>query len=79
MDLAIKREGGVHNMSTENLHSSCFIRGLNPVDLSTDELIEWLRAWVTVSLEIDGSNVSLYLHLPIFLGYNHPNNWKLIH
>lgn len=79
MDLAIKREGGVHNMPTEALKTSCFIRGLNPVGLSNDELIEWLRAWTSVSLHVDGTNVSLYLHLPIFFGYNHPNNWKLIH
>lgn len=79
MDLAIKREGGVHNMSVESLRHSCYLRGLNPLNLSNEEMIEWLQQWVEVSLVVDGDDVSLYLHLPILLGYNHPNNWVLIH
>lgn len=79
MDLAIKREGGVHNMATEALRKSCFIRGLNPTNLSNDKMISWLEEWVQVSLFVDGSNISLLLHLPILIGYNHPNNWEVVY
>lgn len=79
MDLAIKREGGVHNMPVEALRNSCFLRGLNPNNLSNDQLIQWLCAWIRVSQQVDGDNVSLYLHMPTLIGYNNPNNWLLIH
>ncbi|XP_065077238.1 LETM1 domain-containing protein 1 isoform X2 [Ochlerotatus camptorhynchus] len=79
MDLAIKREGGVHNMPVESLKHACFVRGLNATNLSTESMIDWLNEWVKVSLIINQDNVSLFLHLPILLSYNHPNNWILIH
>lgn len=79
MDLAIKREGGVHNMTTEALRKSCFIRGLNPTNLTNDKMINWLEEWVKVSLFVDGTNISLLLHLPILIGYNHPNNWEVVY
>lgn len=79
MDLAIKSEGGVHNLSPEGLQHSCYLRGLNPATLSNEEMVEWLREWIKVSLVIGTENISLYLHLPILLSYNHPNNWRLTH
>lgn len=79
MDLAIKREGGVHNMPVDALRMACFLRGLNPTNLSNEAMIDWLRSWVAVSIKVDRSNVSLFLHLPILIAYNHPNNWKLTH
>lgn len=79
MDLAIKSEGGVHNMPSESLRHSCYLRGLNPSNLANEEMIKWLREWIRVSMQIGTENVSLYLHLPILLSYNHPNNWKLTH
>ena len=79
MDLAIKREGGAHNMNTEVLSQCCYLRGLNPTNLSVAEMTDFLNEWITVSSEIDDSNISLYLHLPILILYNHPNNWVLTH
>lgn len=79
MDKAIGREGGVHNMPLEPLRNACYIRGLNPVNLSTDEMVEWLRDWIQISNTITVEHVTLFLHLPLFMGYNHPNNWKLIY
>lgn len=79
MDLAIKREGGVHNMSSEALMDACYLRGLNTNNMSNEEMIKWLEQWVQISLKVDGSNISLFLHLPILIGYNHPNNWKMIY
>ncbi|XP_055706750.1 LETM1 domain-containing protein 1 [Phlebotomus papatasi] len=79
MDRAIKHEGGVHNMQPDALKHACFLRGLNPTNLSNDHMIEWLRDWVTVSLAVDTDTMSLFFHLPILIAYNHPNNWKLTH
>lgn len=79
MDLAIKREGGVHNMPIESLKHACFVRGLNATNLSTESMIAWLNEWVEVSLIINQDNISLFLHLPVLLSYNHPNNWILTH
>ncbi|XP_055911355.1 LETM1 domain-containing protein 1 isoform X2 [Eupeodes corollae] len=79
MDLAITREGDVHNMPQESIRYACFIRGLNPCNLSNEEMVEWLRNWVKVSMALKEEHMSLFLHLPIFLGYNHPNNWQLIY
>lgn len=79
MDLAIGREGGVHNMPLESLRKACYIRGLNPDGLSTEEMVEWLRDWIRVSNTIKAEHLTLFLHLPLFLGYNHPNNWQLIY
>ncbi|XP_017096105.2 LETM1 domain-containing protein 1 isoform X1 [Drosophila bipectinata] len=79
MDQAINREGGVHNLPLPALRYSCYLRGLNPECLSTEEMIEWLRNWVKVSTSIQGEHITLFLHLPILLGYNHPSNWKTIY
>lgn len=79
MDVAIKREGGVHNMHPDALKYACYLRGLNPINLSNEIMIEWLRDWVKVSLGIGEEHISLFLHLPILIGYNHPNNWRVIY
>ncbi|KAH8322192.1 hypothetical protein KR059_007174 [Drosophila kikkawai] len=79
MDQAITREGGVHNLTPTALRYSCYLRGLNPDGISNEEMIEWLRKWVKVSTSIQGEHITLFLHLPILLGYNHPNNWKTIY
>ncbi|KAH8366129.1 hypothetical protein KR093_009491, partial [Drosophila rubida] len=79
MDLAIMREGGVHNLRTDAMRYCCYLRGLNPDNLSREEMIEWLRNWVKVSTSIQGEHITLFLHLPILLAYNHPRNWKTIY
>lgn len=79
MDLAIKHEGGAHNLPIDALSTACYLRGLNPVSLPQEEMVQWLQEWLTVSLNIGTEYISLYLHLPIFLTYNHPNNWRLTH
>lgn len=79
IDMAIVREGGTANLTTEILRNSCFLRGLNASNLTNDELTHWLDQWIEVSKHVNQQNFSLFLHLPIFLTYNHPNNWKLIY
>lgn len=79
MDMAIKKEGGVHNLPIDALRKACYLRGLNPITLPNEEMIMWLEEYLKVSLSIGSECISLYLHLPIFLTYNHPNNWRLSH
>lgn len=79
MDLAIRREGDVHNMQPEAIKYACYLRGLNPTNLNNEEMVEWLRCWIKVSTSIKEDHITLFLHLPLFLGYNHPNNWQLIY
>lgn len=79
MDKAIVREGNVHNMPVDALRAACFMRGLNAANMSNEELVRWLREWVDVSVNLGEEHLSLILHLPVLLGYNHPNNWQLIY
>lgn len=77
--MAIDREGGPSNLSSEVLRDCCFQRGLNASNLSNEELIKWLEQWIEVSKITDPHNFSLFLHLPVLTTYNHPNNWKLLY
>ncbi|XP_031640469.1 LETM1 domain-containing protein 1 [Contarinia nasturtii] len=79
IDMAIKREGGTQTLTTETLRDSCFMRGLNASNMTNDELIKFLDDWIAVSTHINETNFSLFLHLPILLTYNHPNNWQLLY
>lgn len=79
MDLAIRREGGAHNLSQDALIYACYLRGMNPTNLSNDMMVDWLKQWIEISDKIDGSNISLLVHLPILIGYNSPNNWILLY
>lgn len=54
-------------------------RGLNPVNMSTESMQEWLNQWLSVSSEVNEISISLLLHCPILLAYNHPNNWTLLY
>nr|AEE62307.1 unknown [Dendroctonus ponderosae] len=79
MDKAILREGGVHNLPLNALSKACYIRGLNPTDISSDYQVKWLTQWIKVSSQVDKDNLSLLLHCPILLGYNEPSNWVLVY
>lgn len=80
MDGAIAREGGVGQLTADELRTACFMRGLNASGLSDNELTRWLEQWLEVTKGINSSEqLSFFLHLPILLTYNHPNNWKLIY
>lgn len=78
MDLAIEREGGSANLPTNDLRKACALRGLNPVNTSSDQLSSWLSVWLSLSEHCnEPKSFSLLLHTPIFLSYNHPSNWRL--
>ncbi|GJQ70907.1 hypothetical protein Trydic_g824 [Trypoxylus dichotomus] len=79
IDKAILREGGLEHMSTEALRTACLMRGLNPSNMKNDDMIKWLQAWLTISNVVDKDSLSLLLHCPILLAYNHPSNWQLIY
>ncbi|KAG8183967.1 hypothetical protein JTE90_007401 [Oedothorax gibbosus] len=78
MDLAMEREGW-QAMTQHEMRNACFVRGLSPVGLSKEEMITWLNQWIEVTKNCDHSSLSLVLHCPLFLSYNSPSNWVLIH
>ena len=74
IDRAISREE-ILSLTELELRSCCLTRGLNPNELDRTEMMEYLRDWVEISLHLDHNSISLLLHLPIFLGYNHKNRY----
>ncbi|XP_073974983.1 LETM1 domain-containing protein 1 [Rhodnius prolixus] len=79
MDLAIVKEGGVEKLTNDEIRAACFIRGLNPTNMNTEETVVWLNEWVNISSNLREDHWSFILHLPILMAYNHPSNWVLIH
>lgn len=54
-------------------------RGVNPANMSIESMRSWLDQWLIVSASVDQNNLSLLLHSPILLAYNHSTNWTLIY
>ncbi|XP_011168767.1 LETM1 domain-containing protein 1 [Solenopsis invicta] len=79
MDRAIVREGGVKEMSNEAMRWALSFRGVNPANMSIESMRNWLEQWLIVSALVDQNNISLLLHSPILLAYNHSTNWILIY
>lgn len=79
MDKAILREGGVDALNMECLRNACLMRGLNGSHLTNTDMKDWLSQWLKISENLDRNSYSLLLHCPIFLAYNHPQNWVLIY
>ncbi|KAG7313457.1 hypothetical protein JYU34_000582 [Plutella xylostella] len=79
MDKAIIKEGGVASLSTDALRHACHLRGLHSSHLTNSDMILWLEQWLVISERVDKSCYSLILHCPLFLAYNHPQNWMLIY
>ncbi|XP_011634649.1 LETM1 domain-containing protein 1 [Pogonomyrmex barbatus] len=79
MDRAIVREGGVKEMPNEAMRWALSFRGLNPANMSTENMRRWLEQWLIISASVDQNNISLLLHSPILLAYNHSTNWILIY
>ncbi|XP_071446120.1 LETM1 domain-containing protein 1 [Hetaerina americana] len=78
MDLAMAREG-IYSMTLDELKWACFLRGLNPTNMKTEDMTTWLTKWSKISIKLESKSLSLLLHCPILLAYNHPTNWVLIH
>lgn len=79
MDHAIVREGGVKAMPNEAMRWALSFRGVNPTNMSIESMRSWLEQWLIVSASVDKNNISLLLHSPILLAYNHSTNWILIY
>lgn len=76
-DRAMVREG-FDQMTSWELEKACYNRGLNPTGLSTEEQIDYLKTWTSITMQLDETTLSLLLHCPILLAYNHPSNTKLM-
>ncbi|XP_015591310.1 LETM1 domain-containing protein 1 [Cephus cinctus] len=79
MDDAIRKEGGVTKMHNDALKWALSFRGVNPVNMSVEGMQDWLEKWLEVSCMIDENSISLLLHCPILLAYNHETNWILLY
>uniref|UniRef100_A0A8D8R602 LETM1 domain-containing protein 1 n=2 Tax=Cacopsylla melanoneura TaxID=428564 RepID=A0A8D8R602_9HEMI len=77
MDCAILREGGAEALNYDELRYACALRGLNPTNMRQKDMTEWLMAWLRITDVINPDNLSLVLHCPVLLAYNHTNNWIL--
>ena len=71
IDLAILREGGPETMSLEELKQSCHLRGLNVDGLEPEDMVKYIEHWVEMSSKLTTNTMSLLLHAPVLLGYNH--------
>lgn len=47
--------------------------------MSMESMKDWLEQWLILSASVDNSTLSLLLHSPIFLAYNHRNNLHLLY
>ena len=71
IDRAIVREGGPSALYEQQLFRACHLRGLNVQDQDKAVMLKYLTEWLTVTTKLDNTSMSLLLHLPILLGYNH--------
>ena len=71
IDLAITREGGSTALAVPDLTKCSHLRGLNVQDQDTTAMVEYVEEWMAVTSALNSDSLSLLLHLPILLGYNH--------
>ncbi|XP_022688683.1 LETM1 domain-containing protein 1-like isoform X1 [Varroa jacobsoni] len=78
IDRALVREGPLESLSDDDIARCCLTRGFNPLGASRTEAEEFLDKWLTASLQLKERELSLLLHMPIFLAYNHRNNFGVL-
>ena len=69
IDRAILREE--FHLDHMELARACNLRGLNVASQNDDQLYEYLEKWIEITEKLTIYQMSLFLHLPILLGYNH--------
>ena len=74
IDKALDREG-IDLLDVKDLRRVCNLRGLNVDNLGKEDMVEYLLKWNIVSCGLSEEQLSLLLHLPILLGYNHQNRF----
>ena len=74
IDKALDREG-IDLLDAKDLRRVCNLRGLNVDHLGKENMVEYLLKWNIVSCSLTEEQLSLLLHLPILLGYNHQNRF----
>lgn len=79
MDQAIQKEGGPTTMSNDAIRWALSFRGVSPATMSLESMRNWLEQWFIISNTVNENTVSLLLHSPILLAYNHPTNWILLY
>ncbi|KOC61127.1 LETM1 domain-containing protein 1 [Habropoda laboriosa] len=79
MDQTIQKEGGTATLSNDAIRWALSFRGVNPANMSLENMSSWLEQWFIISNTANENTISLLLHSPILLAYNHPNNWILLY
>lgn len=79
MDEALQKEGGTTTMSNDAIRWALSFRGVNPANMSLESMRNWLEQWFIISNTVNENTLSLLLHCPILLAYNHPTNWILVY
>ena len=75
IDRAILREE--FHMDHMELARACNLRGLNVASQNDDQLYEYLEKWIEITEKLTIYQMSMFLHLPILLGYNHASRiWE---
>jgi len=74
IDRALDREG-IDMLDMKDLRRVCNQRGLNIDGAGKEEMIEFLLKWNIVSCNLKEDQLSLLLHLPLLLGYNHSSRF----
>ncbi|OQR71038.1 LETM1 domain-containing protein 1-like [Tropilaelaps mercedesae] len=77
-DRALVREGSLKTLTDLDIAQCCLMRGFNPFGCSRTEAEEFLDKWLTLSLQLKDRELSLLLHTPIFLAYNHRNSFGIL-
>jgi len=54
LDLAIDRTG-IESLNLDQIKTACFMRGLNPIELSKEEMIAWLQTWIGIAHKVDSN------------------------
>ncbi|XP_012137550.2 LETM1 domain-containing protein 1 [Megachile rotundata] len=79
MDQAIQKQGGSIKMPNDEIRWALSFRGVSPANMSIESMRNWLDQWFIMSNAVNEDTISLLLHSPILLAYNHPTNWILIY
>ncbi|XP_046882108.1 LETM1 domain-containing protein 1-like isoform X1 [Hypomesus transpacificus] len=63
---------GQGQLTDEEIHQACYLRGLNPSTLSPSQCREWLLQWLQLSTPLKESETSFLLHNMVLLSVNYP-------
>nr|XP_033792730.1 LETM1 domain-containing protein 1 isoform X2 [Geotrypetes seraphini] len=70
LDMALLKLG-VNELSDKELKNACYVRGLNPTQLTAAECRVWINQWLQLSSRLKDSEISLLLFSLVLLSTNY--------